>query len=148
MNELMQGINMYMRTSNIKTKGELPGNIAKSLVDTLQKEGYLVKRNFEYPNKLSANFDVKYPSYTLDIFAVKRNDIIVIKYENCSDVLSNKNKKLWKALSSKPTVKFHILVPSYCKEKAQVKSRMLNVPVKILCLNEWKNSFEYSSNSK
>ncbi len=67
---------------------------------------------------------------------------MVIKYENCSDVLSNKNKKLWKALSSKPGVNFHILVPSYCKEKAQIKSRMLNVPVKILCLEDWEDSFE------
>jgi hypothetical protein len=144
----MRGINMCMRSSSTK-KGELPRNIAKSLVDTLQKEGYLVKRNFEYPNKISSNFDVKYPSYTLDIFAVKRNDIMVIKYENCSDVLSNKHKRLWKALSSKPGVNFHILVPSYCSEKAQVKSRMLNVPVKILCLNDWKDSFESSlRNSK
>ena len=140
---------MCMRASSIKTKGELPVNIAKSLVGTLQKEGYLVKRNFEYPNKLSSNLDVKYPSYILDIFAVKRNDIMVIKYENCSDVLSNKNKKLWKGLSSKPGVNFHILVPSYCKERAQIKSRMLNVPIKILCLDDWEDSFEFSSrNSK
>ncbi len=145
----MWDINMYMKTGNIKTNGELPRNIAKSLVDTLQKEGYLVKRNFEYPNKILSNFDVKYPSYTLDIFAVKRNDIMVIKYENCSDVLSNKHKKLWKALSSKPGVNFYILVPFYCKEKAQIKSRMLNVPIKILCLDNWKDSFESSlRNSK
>ena len=140
---------MCVKVGSTKTKGELPRNIAKSLVDTLQKEGYLVKRNFEYPNKILSNFDVKYPSYTLDIFAVKRNDIIVIKYENCSDILSNKHKKLWKALSSKPSVNFHILVPSYCKEKAQIKSRMLNVPIKISCLDDWEDSFEFSSrNSK
>ena len=140
---------MCVRAGSIKTNGELPWNIAKSLVGTLQKEGYLVKRNFKYPNRILSNFDVKYPSYILDIFAVKRNDIMVIKYENCSDVLSNKNKKLWKALSSKPSVNFHILVPSYCKEKAQTKSRMLNVPVKILCLEDWEDSFESSlRNSK
>ena len=145
----MKGIDMGIRTSNMKIKSELPGNIAKSLVDTLQKEGYLVKRNFEYPNKILSNFDVKYPSYTLDIFAVKRNNIMVIKYEKCSDVLSNKNKKLWKALSSKPSVNFHILVPPCCKEKAQIKSRMLNVPIKISCLDDWEDSFEFSSiNSK
>lgn len=140
---------MCVKAGNIKTNGKLHGNITKSLVDTLQKEGYLVKRNFEYPNKISTNFDVKYPNYTLDIFAVKKNDIVVIKYENCSDVLSNKNKKLWKALSSKPGVNFHILVPSYCKEKAQIKSRMLNVSIKILPLDDWKDSFESSlRNSK
>lgn len=149
MSKLMRGIDMGIRTSNMKIKSELPGNIAKSLVDTLQKEGYLVKRNFEYPNKILSNFDVKYPRYTLDIFAVKRNDIMVIKYENCSDVLSNKNKKLWKGLSSKPGVNFHILVPPSCKEKAQIKSRMLNVPIKISCLDDWEDSFEFSSiNSK
>ena len=140
---------MCMKAGSTKTKGELPGNIAKSLVDTLQKEGYLVKQNFEYPNKILSNYNVKYPRYTLDIFAVKRNDIMVIKYENCSDVLSNKNKKIYKALSFKPGVNFHILVPSYCKEKAQIKSSMLNIPVKILCLNDWKDSFESSlRNSK
>lgn len=138
-----------MKNSSIKTKGEFPGNIAKSLVGTLQKEGYIVKRNFKYPTKISTNFDVKYRSYILDIFAVKRNNIMVIKYENCFDVLSNKNKGLWRALSSKPGVNFHIMVPSYCKEKAQIKSRMLNVPVKILCLDDWKDSFKSSlKNSK
>ena len=140
---------MCMKAGSTKTKGELPGNITKSLVDTLQKEGYLVKQNFEYPNKILSNYNVKYPSYTLDIFAVKRKDIMVIKYENCSNVLSNKNKKIYKALSSKPGVNFHILVPSYCKKKAQIKSSMLNIPVKILCLNDWKDSFESSlRNSK
>ena len=133
-----------MKSSSIKTKGDFPENIAKSLVDTLQKEGYIVKRNFRYPHKISTNFDVKYQSYILDIFAVKRNNIIVVKYENCFDVLSNKNKGLWRALSFKPRVNFHILVPSYCKEKTHVKSRMLNVPVKILCLDDWEDSFKSS----
>jgi hypothetical protein len=69
---------------------------------------------------------------------------MVIKYENCFDVLSNKNNGLWRALSFKPGVNFHILVPSYCKEKAQIKSRMLNVPVKILCLDDWEDPFKSS----
>lgn len=144
----MRGISMCMKTS-AKIKGELPGNITKSLVDTLQNEGYLVKRNFEFPNKISSTLDVKYKSYTLDIFAFKRNNIVAIKYENCPDVLSNKNKKTWKALSSKTGVNFYILVPSCCKEKAQIKSRMMNIPIKILCLDDWKDLFKLSSrNSK
>ncbi|HEX3013173.1 MAG TPA: hypothetical protein VHO92_02725 [Methanobacterium sp.] len=141
---------MHLKNNNTKIKSEIPGNVAKDLASTLQKEGYLIKRNFEYPNKISSTFDVKYRSYVLDIFAFKRmNDIVVIKYENCFDISSNKNKKLWKALSSKPGVNFHILVPSYCKEKAQMKSEMLNIPVKILCMDNWKDSLEFSSiNSK
>ncbi len=140
---------MCMKTHSTKTNVELPGNIVKSAVDMLQKEGYIVKRNFEYPHKISSDLNVKYPIYTLDIFAVKKNNIIAIKYENCSEVLSNKTKKLWKALSSKPGVHFHILVPSYCSKKAQIKSRMLNVQVKILCQNNWEDSLESSlRNSK
>lgn len=138
-----------MHANSMKINGKIPENIIKSAADTLQKEGYIVKRNFEYPHKISSNFNVKYPSYTLDIFAVKKNDIVAIKYEKCPDVLPNKNKKLWKALCSKPGVHFHILVPSYCSKKAQVKSRMLNVQVKILCLNNWEDSLESSlRNSK
>lgn len=123
-------------------KGEIP-EIVESLANTLQRKGYLVKRNFKYHHKIY--FNVKYPSYTLDIFAFKRNDILAIKYENCSDVLSTKNRKLWRELSSKPGVNFHILVPAYCKEKAQIKSRMMNVPVKIISLDDWEDSFEFNS---
>lgn len=136
---------MRIKINNTKKEG-IPENITKSVIVTLQKEGYLVKRNVEYPNKISSTLPVKYRRYVLDIFAFKKvNDIVVIKYENCLDVLSNKNKKNWKALSAKPGVDFYMLVPSCCKEKAQLKIRMLNIPVKIICMNDLKDSFKFSS---
>ena len=135
---------MHMKINNTR-KEKIPENITKSLIDRLQKGGYFVKRDVEYPNRISSNLHVNYKKYVLDIFAFKRNDIVIVKYENCHTVLSNKNKKHLKALSSKPGVNFHILVPSYCKEKTQIKSRMLNIPVKILCPNDLNGLFEFSS---
>ncbi len=136
---------MYTTIKNKKTKENVSGSMVTSIRDTLQKEGYCVKTNFRYPNRISSPIPIKFGNYIPDIFAYKSiNDIIIIDFENCGNILSSKNENKWKSLASKPGLDFHIIVPPCCREKAQLKSKIKNIPVKIHCANDWKNSLEFS----
>lgn len=132
-----------MGISSTKSKDKIPEDVALSIAHVLKNEGYFVKRGIQYPKRFSSFNSMNHKDYVLDIFAYKKaDDMVFVKYENCADALSHKNENILKSISTKPGVKFHILVPSCCKERAISKSRIMNLPVKIDCLNNWKNLFQ------
>lgn len=135
---------MGTKIKNIKTKEEIPRNMVIFIVSALQKEGYCVKTNLiKRSNGISGRISRKYGNYIPDIFAFRGvNDILVIEFETCASISSRENENKWKVLSSKPGLDFHVIVPPNCMEKAQFKSRIKNIPVKIHCINNWKNIFE------
>lgn len=137
---------MGTKIRNTKTGEEIPRNILASIVGTLQKDGYYVKTNLiNHPNRTSGRISRKYGNYIPDILAFRgTKDIMVIEFETCGSISSRENENKWKVISSKPGLDFHIVVPLKCMEKAQFKSRIKNIPVKIHCINNWKSIFEFN----
>lgn len=136
---------MYTTIKNGKNNENISSSIVTSIRDTLQKNGYCVKTNFRYPNRISSGLPIKFGNYIPDVFAYKSiNDIVIIDFETCGDILSSKNENIWKSMAFKPGLDFHIIVPPCCREKAKLKSKIKNIPVKIHCTNDWKNSLELS----
>ncbi|MBI5680539.1 MAG: hypothetical protein HZC47_06595 [Methanobacterium sp.] len=136
---------MVAYINNNKTEA-IPRNVVTSIVNKLQKEGYCVKTNFKpHQNRSSNRIPTKYRSYAPNIFAFKEiNKIVLIEFENSANILSSRNEQKWKILSSKPGLDFHIIVPHNCVEKAQIKSRIKNIPVKIHCINTWPDTLEFN----
>lgn len=133
---------MGIKINNIKTGEVIPRNIVMSIVDTLQKDGYYVKTHL-LKRSHTCRISGKYGIYTPHIFAFKgANDIRAIEFETCASISSHENENKWKVLSSKPGLDFHIIVPLNCMERAQFKSRIKNIPVKIHCIDKWKNIFD------
>lgn len=129
-----------MLSKNIKT-GEISKNSVRPFIYKLQKEGYLVKSTIGHYNGNSNKFRKCSP----DIFAYKNsNDVIIIEFETCSDIVSSESENKWRMLCSKPGRNVHIIVPSCCKERAYYKSRILNIPVNIHCLNNWEDSLQFN----
>ncbi len=131
---------MYTKIRNMPAG--VSGKTVKSVVETLQKEGYSVKTNLQrYPNQIFGSIPIKFGKYTPDIFAFRGiNDILVVEFENCIDIKSHECENKWKMLASKSCFNLHIIVPSCCKEKANLKSRIKNIPVTIHSINDWENS--------
>lgn len=129
--------------------GIFPDKMFKSVVGILQNEGYTVKSNRSC-GRLSGRIPVKFGKYTPDIFAFREiNDIKVIEFENCTDILSSENENKWRLLSSKSCIDLHLVVPSCCKEKVNMKSRIKNIPVTVHCINDCYNSLKLAmENSK
>ncbi|MGB9980096.1 hypothetical protein [Methanobacterium sp.] len=129
-----------MFTKNMKIE-EISKKNVKSFIYGLQKEGYVVKSSMGH---YSSNFN-KFGKYAPDIFAYKTsNDILIVEFETCSEIMSSKSEIKWRILCSKPGRNVHIVVPLCCKEKAIYKSRILNIPVNIHCLKDWKDSLEFN----
>lgn len=121
---------------------EIPLKTVRSVIYRLQKEGYCVKSSFKYPKKIPAAIPIRFGNYIPHIFAYKgMNDFIIVEFETCGNILSPKNENKWRALSSKSGLAVHLIVPLGCKEKAELKSKIKNIPVKIHCMNHWEDSF-------
>ena len=132
-----------MCIKNTKKRQKIQENMKASIVSMLQKDGYHVKTNLKYFNNVFGRMQTKYGKYTIDIFAYKgNNDILVVEFEDCVNILSRENENKWKYLISKPGLDLHIIVPFSCKEKAYIKSRIKNIPLEIHCDTDWKNIFE------
>lgn len=136
---------MVAKIKNSKIE-DVPKNVVTSIVSKLQKEGYSVKTNLTpQQNRISRVISLKYGSYAPDIFAFKgMNKTIAIEFENSTSIASYENEKKWKVLSSKPGLDFHVIVPPNCIEKAKVKSRIKNIPVKIHCIKTLQNTLEFN----
>lgn len=124
----------------------VPGKMVKSVVETLQKEGYSVKTNLQrHPNGILGGIPIKFGRYIPDIFAFRGiNDILVVEFETCTDILSPEVENKWKFLSSKSCFNLHLIVPFGCKEKAYMKSRIKNIPVTVHCINKCDESLKFA----
>ncbi len=126
-----------------------PEKMFKSVVEILQKEGYSVKTK-RHSGGISGRIPIKFGKYTPDIFAFRGiNDIMVVEFENCTDILSHESENKWRLLSSKSGFDLHLIVPLCCKKKVYTKSRIKNIPVTIHCINDCHNSLKLAmKNSK
>ncbi len=131
-----------MRTGKMEIKEKVKENITTSIVKTLKNEGYNVKTNLKYGNGAYRGFQTKYRNHIVDIFAYKRcNDILMIELGRCPDILSSENENKWRSLLSKPGLDLHVIVPSRCKEKVYLKSKILDIPITIHDYNNWEGTF-------
>jgi len=136
-------------TSKDGISGNFPQKKFKSVVEILQKEGYSVKTK-KICGEISGKIPIKFGKYTPDIFAFREiNDIIVVEFENCTNILSPEIESKWRLLASRSCIDLHLIVPSCCKEKVNMKNRIKNIPVTVHCINECHNSLKMAmENSK
>ncbi|MCK9151566.1 hypothetical protein [Methanobacterium alcaliphilum] len=105
--------------------------IVRSVVDRLQREGYIVRVNNDYhpngrPNSCGG--------FTPDIQAIKNFHQILIEVETCTN---NHSKDLikWKRFSSNGENQFWLIVPGNCLESFKQKKESFNIPMSLYCSN-------------
>ncbi len=119
-----------MRKKSVAVSGSADKNhekLIRSVVMLLESKGYMVRANYiDHPNGSPRSFN----GYTPDIYALKDMEEILIEVETCKSLLSN-NLLKWKRFCFNPRRRFWVIVPPTCREKAEMKKDVFNLPVEI-----------------
>ncbi|MGC9516526.1 MAG: hypothetical protein ACP5C3_02355 [Methanomicrobiales archaeon] len=112
-----------------KFMAQVHDRLIRSVVKKLEKEGYSVQADhINHPNGKPKECRGHSP----DVRAIRGLEEILIEVETCDTVLFN-NEHKWRRFSFKPGTKFYVIVPCNCREKAEIKKRIMNLPVEIRC---------------
>ncbi|GAB6056344.1 hypothetical protein HYG87_10570 [Methanobacterium alkalithermotolerans] len=116
---------------NSGSADKIHDELIRSVVTQLEGKGFMVRANhIHHPNGTPRT--VK--GYTPDIHAFKNLKEIIIEVETCKTIHSD-NLLKWRRFSFNNGRRFWLVVPPCCKESAEMKKEVFNLPMEVYCSN-------------